>query len=59
MTRFLNHFRHDEDGAVSVDWVVLTAAMVIFAALIATTVKTGAETGGQNIEAKIVGMVTP
>ncbi|MFP7673798.1 hypothetical protein ACG74X_10650 [Marivita sp. S0852] len=28
MTSFLNTFRKDEDGAVTVDWVVLTAAVV-------------------------------
>jgi len=28
MTKFLNKFRKDEDGAVTVDWVVLTAAVV-------------------------------
>jgi len=28
MTKFLNKFRKDEDGAVTVDWVVVTAAVV-------------------------------
>lgn len=28
MTNFLNAFLKDEDGAVSIDWVVLTAAIV-------------------------------
>jgi len=28
MTKFLNAFVKDEDGAVSIDWVVLTAAIV-------------------------------
>ncbi|MCE0504418.1 MULTISPECIES: hypothetical protein [unclassified Roseivivax] len=28
MFKFLNTFRKDEDGAVTVDWVVLTAAVV-------------------------------
>jgi len=28
MMKFLNAFRNDEDGAVTVDWVVLTAAVV-------------------------------
>ena len=28
MSKFIKHFRKDEDGAVTVDWVVLTAAVV-------------------------------
>lgn len=28
MTKFINAFLNDEDGAVTVDWVVLTAAIV-------------------------------
>ncbi|WP_149754057.1 Flp family type IVb pilin [Roseivivax sediminis] len=28
MIKFLNNFRKDEAGAVTVDWVVLTAAIV-------------------------------
>ena len=28
MIKFINNFRKDEDGAVTVDWVVLTAAIV-------------------------------
>ena len=28
MTKFLKKFSKDEDGAVTVDWVVLTAAVV-------------------------------
>lgn len=28
MLNFIKNFRHDEDGAVTVDWVVLTAAIV-------------------------------
>ncbi|MCJ7873021.1 hypothetical protein Q4577_16690 [Marinovum sp. 2_MG-2023] len=28
MTKFIKNFRKDEDGAVTVDWVVLTAAIV-------------------------------
>jgi Flp pilus assembly pilin Flp len=28
MMNFIKNFRRDEDGAVTVDWVVLTAAVV-------------------------------
>lgn len=31
MTKFFKKFRENEDGAVTVDWVVLTAAVVALA----------------------------
>ena len=31
MSKFINQFLNDEDGAVTVDWVVLTAAVVALA----------------------------
>ena len=31
MIKFIKNFRKDEDGAVTVDWVVLTAAVVALA----------------------------
>ena len=31
MLNFIKKFRKDEDGAVTVDWVVLTAAVVALA----------------------------
>ena len=34
MTRIIKKFRSNEDGAVTVDWVVLTAAVVALAAAI-------------------------
>ncbi|WP_170426694.1 Flp family type IVb pilin [Ruegeria arenilitoris] len=33
MIKFIKNFRKDEDGAVTVDWVVLTAAVVGLAAV--------------------------
>ncbi|MDO7560500.1 MAG: hypothetical protein MUR36_07145 [Paracoccaceae bacterium] len=42
MLNFIKNFRSDEDGAVTVDWVVLTAAIVLLGAAIAATVRTGA-----------------
>lgn len=40
----ITKFCRDEDGAVTVDWVVLTAAIVGLAVFGATTVKTGVNT---------------
>ena len=42
MNSFEN-FCADEDGAVTVDWVVLTAAVVGLAVLAFTNIRTGAE----------------
>jgi Flp pilus assembly pilin Flp len=34
MLNFIKNFRNDEDGAVTVDWVVLTAAIVALGLLV-------------------------
>ena len=39
----LNRFARDEDGAVTVDWVVLTAAIVGLAVVAFTTIDTAAD----------------
>jgi Flp pilus assembly pilin Flp len=44
MLNFIKNFRNDEDGAVTVDWVVLTAAIVALGLAVGTTVSTGANT---------------
>ena len=41
MIKFFKNFRKDEDGAVTVDWVVLTAAVVGLAAVAYTQVGEG------------------
>ena len=43
MLNFIKNFRNDEDGAVTVDWVVLTAAIVALGLAVGTTVKTGVD----------------
>ncbi|MCC1492252.1 Flp family type IVb pilin [Cognatishimia sp. F0-27] len=42
MMNFLKTFRRDEDGAVTVDWVVLTAAVVGLAIASYTAIETNA-----------------
>ena len=42
MKKFINKFRKDEDGAVTVDWVVLTAAVVGLAVAAFSSVQDGA-----------------
>ena len=41
MMNFIKNFRKDEDGAVTVDWVVLTAAVVGLAVAAYTSIETG------------------
>jgi Flp pilus assembly pilin Flp len=38
MLNFIKNFRNDEDGAVTVDWVVLTAAIVALGLLVGNQV---------------------
>ncbi len=40
MIKFIKNFRKDEAGAVTVDWVVLTAAVVGLAVAAYTTIET-------------------
>ena len=42
MLNFIKNFRADEDGAVTVDWVVLTAAIVGLGIAVLATVRDGA-----------------
>jgi Flp pilus assembly pilin Flp len=42
MLNFIKNFRNDEDGAVTVDWVVLTAAIVGLGIAVLTSVGGGA-----------------
>lgn len=44
MIKLLKTFRTDEDGAVTVDWVVLTAAVVALAGAAYTAIETGSQT---------------
>ena len=56
MIKFFKNFRKDENGAVTVDWVVLTAAVVALAGAAYTSIQTGAtsltESTGSFIEGK-------
>jgi len=54
MIKFFKNFRKDEDGAVTVDWVVLTAAVVGLGIAAVSTVSTGIGTAADAIEADLV-----
>jgi len=49
LKKFLNHFSKDENGAVTVDWVVLTAAVVALAGVAFTSLQTASGGLGNNV----------
>ncbi|SHG56355.1 hypothetical protein [Cognatishimia maritima] len=53
MIKFIKNFRKDENGAVTVDWVVLTAAVVGLAVAAYSTIETETATLANNIGATI------
>ncbi len=59
MWQKFKQFRADQDGAISVDWVVLTAGIMLFAGVVATLVKDGAIDGGDDIGNQVAAMATP
>ena len=54
MLNFIKNFRNDEDGAVTVDWVVLTAAIVALGLLVGNAISGSAGTAASNIGADLV-----
>lgn len=54
MFQVLKDFLSSEDGAVTVDWVVLTAAIVVLAAAIGASVVAATIDGGNNVSASVV-----
>jgi len=48
-----NKFAKDESGAVTVDWVVLTAALVGIAVALLTTIESGIDTAATDISNEI------
>ena len=53
MLDFIKTFRADEDGAVTVDWVVLTAAIVGLGIAVLTSVKSGANTMATSVKTSL------
>ncbi|MGR3723234.1 Flp family type IVb pilin [Abyssibius alkaniclasticus] len=51
-------FAKDEDGAVTVDWVVLTAAIVGIAIAVAATIETGLNNAATQIDTALTGVVS-
>lgn len=53
MTKLLKTFLADESGAVTVDWVVLTAAIVGLGLAVITSVRTGVQSLGTDIQTSL------
>ena len=58
MLNFIKNFRNDEDGAVTVDWVVLTAAIVVLGLTVGGMISRGSEDLGGRIETQLKAMPT-
>lgn len=50
----LNRFKNDESGAVTVDWVVLTGAVVGLGIIISQTMGDSIETAAGNVAADVI-----
>jgi Flp pilus assembly pilin Flp len=53
--KLINGFRNDESGAVTVDWVVLTAAIVGLGIAVITSVRTGTTALATDISTSLSG----
>lgn len=54
MLNFMGRFRKDEEGAVTVDFVVLTAAIVVLGLAVGLAVSNGATGLGNKIENELL-----
>ena len=54
MLNFIKNFHNDEDGAVTVDFVVLTAAIVVLGLAVGTAVSNGATELANDIETSLL-----
>ncbi len=53
MIKFFKNFRKDEDGAVTVDWVVLTAAVCALAGVAYTGIASGIDSLASNADSSL------
>jgi Flp pilus assembly pilin Flp len=56
LVNFFNRFKKDEDGAVTVDWVVLTAAIVGLGIAVLTSVSGGTTSLADKVSSSLSGM---
>jgi Flp pilus assembly pilin Flp len=53
MLNFIKNFRNDEDGAVTVDFVVLTAAIVLLGLAVGAAIQSGARGLANDIKSEL------
>ena len=58
MFKIANRFNRDEDGAVTVDWVVLTAAIVGLGIAVLASVRGGTTSLAEKISGDLAAMST-
>lgn len=58
MLNFIKNFRADEDGAVTVDWVVLTAAIVGLGIAVLSSVGGGTLDASENVGSDVIKAAT-
>jgi Flp pilus assembly pilin Flp len=56
LVNFFNRFKKDEDGAVTVDWVVLTAAIVGLGIAVLTSVSGGTTSLADKVSSSLSAM---
>ncbi|MCO4848965.1 MAG: hypothetical protein KC448_13460 [Yoonia sp.] len=59
MLNFIKNFKNDESGAVTVDWVVLTAAIVLLGVAVGASVSGGAKGLAADIGADMTAQISP
>ena len=58
LRKLFKNFKSDESGAVTVDWVVLTAAIVGLGLVVMKTVGLGIETLGKKVQTDLSGQAS-
>jgi Flp pilus assembly pilin Flp len=53
MLNFIKNFRNDEDGAVTVDFVVLTAAIVVLGLAVGGAISNGAKGLANDVKSEL------
>jgi len=53
MKKFMSLFQKSEDGAITVDWVVLTAAVMLLGVAAGATIGSSVETASINVSESI------
>jgi len=59
MFKFLSQLRQDENGAVTIDWVLLTAAILTLGSIVGASVSAGAENMADNTGTELQSATVP